>query len=573
MTLLVLMSVHNGLSRKTERTFPRVVASRRQFFKYTELTVTCEGFFGGVTKWRVLRENMAEKRVSCNKNSGIYGACHIAALYPGDSGEYWCESEDKRRSESVRITVTDADVILESPVRPVMVGDNVTLRCLEKNNKTASTKFDFNKDGVVLKTSSSGELTLHNISVSDQGLYKCKTSTSEFSEDNRLQVRAVFLECPDQPVMEGENVNLFCGDKMASSNYTSIFYKDDKMIGKSSTGSLTLNKVSKSDEGVYKCKASEDRESEEQWLAVGAADVILESPVRPVMVGDNVTLRCLEKNNKMASTKFDFNKDGVVLKTSSSGELTLHNISVSDQGLYKCKTSTSEFSEDNQLQVRAVFLECPDQPVMEGENVNLFCGDKMASSNYTSIFYKDDKMIGKSPTGNLTLNKVSKSDEGVYKCKASEDRESEEQWLAVGGSSSITSAGDISGISLSKHIYLAALVALPLLLLVLVFICKKHKGKRNRGPGSGHQAEESEQNGRDIYSLIHDESVHYANDVAVTEVAMYSTVNKAKKTKRSGSRAADQGELYCTADKMKKKQNVSSETALYSTVEKNKELE
>ncbi|XP_072315494.1 Fc receptor-like protein 5 [Eucyclogobius newberryi] len=284
MNVLVLMSVHDGLSQKTERTFPRMVLSRRQFFEYTDVTVTCEGFFNKVTKWRVVRRNMTQQKstIPCNKNTD-YGACHIAMLYPGDSGEYWCESEDKRRSESVRITVTAADVILESPVRPVMVGDNVTLRCLEKNNKTASTKFDFYKDGVVLKTSSSGELTLHNISVSDQGLYKCKTSTSEFSEDNRLQVRAVFLECPDQPVMEGENVNLFCGDKMASSNYTSIFYKDDKMIGKSSTGSLTLNKVSKSDEGVYKCKASEDRESEEQWLAVGesasvSGDLVVKAP-------------------------------------------------------------------------------------------------------------------------------------------------------------------------------------------------------------------------------------------------------------------------------------------------------
>uniref|UniRef100_A0A3B4AQY7 Ig-like domain-containing protein n=1 Tax=Periophthalmus magnuspinnatus TaxID=409849 RepID=A0A3B4AQY7_9GOBI len=153
------------------------------------------------------------------------------------------------------------NVILESPVLPVMVGDNVTLRCITNTNLEPSTKFDFYKDGVRVDTSSSGELTLYNISLSDQGLYKCNIFENEFSTEN-------WLQCPDQPVMEGEKVTLFCRDKMAAANYTSFFYKDDEMIGNSSSGKLTLNKVLKTDEGVYKCQTSEDRESEEQWLAV-----------------------------------------------------------------------------------------------------------------------------------------------------------------------------------------------------------------------------------------------------------------------------------------------------------------
>ncbi|XP_055012217.1 Fc receptor-like protein 5 [Boleophthalmus pectinirostris] len=192
-------------------------------------------------------------------------------VYPADSGEYWCESDDKRRSEGVLITVTAADVILESPVGPVMVGDNVTLRCIKNPNLKPSTKFDFYKDGVRVNTSSTGEMILHNISLSDQGFYKCNVSEKGFTKENLLQVKAVLLELPDRPVLEGENVTLFCRDKMAASNYTTFFYKDDEMIGNSSSGKLTLNKVFKTDEGVYKCQTSEDRESEEQWLAVRGA--------------------------------------------------------------------------------------------------------------------------------------------------------------------------------------------------------------------------------------------------------------------------------------------------------------
>ncbi|XP_055085193.1 neural cell adhesion molecule 2-like [Periophthalmus magnuspinnatus] len=189
------------------------------------------------------------------------------------------------------------------------------------------------------------------------------------------------------------------------------------------------------------------------------------------MVGDNVTLRCIKNKKIKPSTKFDFYKDGIRVDTSSTGELTLYNISLSDQGLYKCNIFENEFSTENWLQVKAVLLECPDQPVMEGENVTLFCRDKMAAANYTSFFYKDDQMIWNSSSGKLILNKVSKTDEGVYKCQTSEDRESEEQWLAVrGGNSSITPAHGV--LSLSP---LTALVALPVLLFILGFIYKKYK--------------------------------------------------------------------------------------------------
>uniref|UniRef100_A0AAV2KM21 Ig-like domain-containing protein n=1 Tax=Knipowitschia caucasica TaxID=637954 RepID=A0AAV2KM21_KNICA len=105
------------------------------------------------------------------------------------------------------------------------------------------------------------------------GRYKCGTSGSkEFSEENLLQVKAVVLECPDEPVKEGESVTLSCRDKMAASNVTYLFYKDDKERAGSSTGELTLMEVSKTDEGVYKCKSSELRESEAQWLAVAVVD-------------------------------------------------------------------------------------------------------------------------------------------------------------------------------------------------------------------------------------------------------------------------------------------------------------
>lgn len=86
-----------------------------------------------------------------------------------------------------------------------------------------------------------------------------------------------------------------------------------------------------------------------------------------------------------------------------------------------------------------MILESPVLPVPEGEAVTLRCKSKMtSSSNHTSEFYKDGLLIGSSPTGNVTIHNVSKSDEGLYKCYISGAGESPSGWLAVQGEMSFS---------------------------------------------------------------------------------------------------------------------------------------
>ncbi|KAF3837597.1 hypothetical protein F7725_005061 [Dissostichus mawsoni] len=61
--------------------------------------------------------------------------------------------------------------------------------------------------------------------------------------------------------------------------------------------------------------------------------VILQSPVLPVMEGDNVTLTCRTKMADPPSA--DFYKDGVSIRNESDGHMTLHHVNRSDEGLYK----------------------------------------------------------------------------------------------------------------------------------------------------------------------------------------------------------------------------------------------
>ncbi|KAK1889923.1 Sialoadhesin [Dissostichus eleginoides] len=274
-----------------------------------------------------------------------------------DSGDYWCEAGGKK-SNYVNVIITAGSVILESPVLPVMEGESVTLSCRHKTKTSSILSADFYKDGRLIRSSStSTDLNICSVSKSDEGLYKCSIPDGGESPESRLAVRAgsVILESPLLPVMEGESVTLSCRNKI--SILSADFYKDGRLISSSSTGNITIHKVSKSDEGLYKCSIPDGGESPEAWLAVRAGSVILESPLLPVMEGESVTLSC---RNKISILSADFYKDGRLIRSSSTGNITIHKVSKSDEGLYKCSISEGGESPEAWLAVRAVHREtCP----------------------------------------------------------------------------------------------------------------------------------------------------------------------------------------------------------------------
>lgn len=94
--------------------------------------------------------------------------------------------------------------------------------------------------------------------------------------------------------------------------------------------------------------------------------MILESPALPVAEGSDVTLRCRAKTPS-ASTQADFFKDGVSVKRSHDGNMTIRNISRAEGGVYKCNTSGAGHSAESQLTVIARgedSAKCPGTHVM-----------------------------------------------------------------------------------------------------------------------------------------------------------------------------------------------------------------
>ncbi|XP_039996787.1 Fc receptor-like protein 5 isoform X2 [Xiphias gladius] len=169
----------------------RISPDRSQFFRYDTISLTCEDQLNS-TGWNVKRKTLEGGFRPCSSGWGstsLGSTCTIGNIYPSDSGVYWCESVDGERSNVVNITITDRTVILESPALPVSEGAAVTLRCKAETHSSDHV-FDFYKDDHRISSSSTGEMTIHSASKSDEGLYKCSISGGRESTASWLAVDA-----------------------------------------------------------------------------------------------------------------------------------------------------------------------------------------------------------------------------------------------------------------------------------------------------------------------------------------------------------------------------------------------
>ncbi|XP_055370077.1 sialoadhesin-like [Betta splendens] len=132
----------------------------------------------GSDEWTVMRNTSKKNMTRCGDDWGRSknSFCVINNIYPFDSGVYWCESSSasssSSSSSSINISVSGGSVILQSPVLPVMEGHDVTLHCQTKS-PPSKLPADFYKDGSLIRTEPTGHMTIHRVTKSDEGAYKC----------------------------------------------------------------------------------------------------------------------------------------------------------------------------------------------------------------------------------------------------------------------------------------------------------------------------------------------------------------------------------------------------------------
>ncbi|XP_065806972.1 low affinity immunoglobulin gamma Fc region receptor II-like [Labrus bergylta] len=157
----------------------RLEPNRLQFFEYESLIFHCEGSDDS-TGLKIVHRSKGELLRCKTTVTSKRSSCTIHNIFPEDSGQYWCESRDGKRSDIIHITVTDGPVILESPIS-VVEGEAVTLRCRHKMTFT-NLSADFYKDGHLIRTNSTGNLSIPSVYKRDEGFYKCISGGRESAE-------------------------------------------------------------------------------------------------------------------------------------------------------------------------------------------------------------------------------------------------------------------------------------------------------------------------------------------------------------------------------------------------------
>ncbi|XP_035849866.1 Fc receptor-like protein 5 isoform X2 [Sander lucioperca] len=176
------------LSSTTNQASLTVSPSSSQIFEGQSVSLSCEEDDSSVG-WTLRRNTDRETSSQCGPDWGISpgSSCKISYMDPVDSGVYWCESREGATSNSINITVTGGPVILQSPVLPVMEGEDLTLYC--KTKMSSNLPADFYKDGSFIRTEPAGHMTIHHVSRSDEGLYKCLISSVGESPPSWVSVR------------------------------------------------------------------------------------------------------------------------------------------------------------------------------------------------------------------------------------------------------------------------------------------------------------------------------------------------------------------------------------------------
>ncbi|XP_032437903.1 Fc receptor-like protein 4 [Xiphophorus hellerii] len=165
-----------------------VTPDRSQFFQHDRITLTCVTNSSG---WKVMRTIANKVTEECKRGWGIptESACNIKDAYPIDTGEYWCESNRGERSNKVNLTISDINVILESPSYPVFEGQTVTLGCSYKKDKdddtsTSDFEAEFYRNDLFIGKKKPGKMIIE----AKEGFYKCLHSSERQSLKSWLAV-------------------------------------------------------------------------------------------------------------------------------------------------------------------------------------------------------------------------------------------------------------------------------------------------------------------------------------------------------------------------------------------------
>uniref|UniRef100_A0A7N8XHG0 Ig-like domain-containing protein n=1 Tax=Mastacembelus armatus TaxID=205130 RepID=A0A7N8XHG0_9TELE len=342
-----------------------VTSDRSQYFEYEQVSLSCQHFSSGDwTVWRYTDKGLELSQ--CGSGWGVQtsSSCNMKTVKLSSSGVYWCESNHRLSSVAINITVTDRPVILQSPVLPVTEGHDVTLHCKTKS-PPSNLQAHFYKHDSLISSGPTGHMTIHGFSKADEGVYTCDVKGQGQSPPSWLLLRddsdrASLTVSPDSSQhFEYEDLSLSCG---ANSSYHGWRVRRVPTSGGkiSSCGEAwgtptpfgcLIQTAKQPDSAVFWCESPTRQRSNSVNITVHGGAVILQSPVLPVMEGENITLIC--RTQTSSDLPADFYKHGSLIIDRPTGHVTILHVSKADEGVYRCNIRGHGESPPSWLFVRS----------------------------------------------------------------------------------------------------------------------------------------------------------------------------------------------------------------------------
>uniref|UniRef100_A0A673BT47 Ig-like domain-containing protein n=1 Tax=Sphaeramia orbicularis TaxID=375764 RepID=A0A673BT47_9TELE len=309
-----------------------------RFFEYRPLSLSCghNSSWSGWTVRRFTRRGTRTSRCGVDWGEPTSSGCVLETAKEPDSAIYWCEL-DTRRSNSANITVHGGPVILQSPVLPVMEGQEVSLHCQTRTPSNRSA--DFYKDGSFIGAGPTGHMTIPQVSQAHQA--PLPPECVFFSECVFVFLSSASVSVSPSSTQHPEYSDIAVSCERLGSGWTvwrltarGFLSQCGSGWGDPTSSGCDVRTVKPPDTGLYWCESTGRQSSHTVNITVTDGAVVLQSPAVPVTEGQDVTLFCQTKTP--SDLPAHFYKDGTHLSDSSEGHMTIRRVSRSDEGEYRC---------------------------------------------------------------------------------------------------------------------------------------------------------------------------------------------------------------------------------------------
>ncbi|XP_051557850.1 neural cell adhesion molecule 2-like isoform X2 [Myxocyprinus asiaticus] len=308
-------------------------------------------------------------------------------------------------------------------------------------------------------------LTIYNAIIEDAGIYRCqatdaKAQTQEATVVLEIYQKLTFREVKTpQEFRQGEDAEVICDVISSPVPAVSWFYKNREITSETTsrlqvlpTNNLRILRVSKADEGVYRCEGRVEARGE-----IDFRDIVVLVNVPPVLsvpqqsfnatadYQETVTFTCITSGSPDPQVTWYWKgheierSEQYVLNTLDGGKstLTIKNIRQGDGGPYTCRASNKAGSTERQM-ILKVFVQphitqLRNVTAVEGSAAMISCtaeGEPLPEISWRrtsdgQTFTDGDKsqdgrveVRGRHGKSMLTISGVQLSDWGRFDCEA-----------------------------------------------------------------------------------------------------------------------------------------------------------